>query len=53
MTFHEIFYNFHLFQIDAKSAAQGYSESRLPHFTEEESLEIQDSADFFGLNHYR
>ena len=45
--------NFLLFQIDAKSAAQGYSESRLPHFTEEESLEIQDSADFFGLNHYR
>ena len=39
-------------QIDAKSASQGFAESRLPHFTEEESLEIQGSADFFGFNHY-
>ena len=44
------FYN--CFQIDAKSTAQGFSESRLPHFTEEESLEIQGSADFLGFNHY-
>ena len=39
-------------KIDAKSAAQGFAESRLPQFTEEESLEIMNSSDFFGLNHY-
>ena len=26
--------------------------SRLPHFTADESLEIQGSADFLGFNHY-
>ena len=41
-----------LSQIDAKSTLQGFAESRLPHFTEEESLEIQGSADFLGFNHY-
>ena len=39
-------------KIDAKSEAQGFTESRLPHFTEEESLEILGSADFLGLNFY-
>jgi len=39
-------------KIDAKSTLQGFAESRLPHFTEEESLEIQGSADFLGFNHY-
>ena len=45
-------YVIYCIQIDAKSTAQGFSESRLPHFTEEESLEIQGSADFLGFNHY-
>ena len=39
-------------KIDEKSAASGFPESRLPQFTEEESLEIMHSSDFFGLNHY-
>ena len=39
-------------QIDRKSASQGFDESRLPHFTEEEKQEIMGSSDFLGLNHY-
>ena len=39
-------------KIDEKSAAQGYEESRLPHFTDEESVMIQGSSDFLGLNFY-
>ena len=39
-------------KIDAKSEESGFSESRLPRFTEQESLEIMNSSDFFGLNHY-
>ena len=39
-------------QIDNKSFEQGLDESRLPHFTEDEMIEIQDSADFLGLNFY-
>ena len=38
------------FQIDGKSLAQGFTESRLPEFTAEESQEILGSADFLGLN---
>ena len=40
------------YQIDEKSETQGFEESRLPTFTQEESLEIQGSADFLGFNHY-
>ena len=40
------------FQIDAKSAEEGFTESRLPEFTEEEKLEILGSSDFFGMNFY-
>jgi len=39
-------------KVDAKSAAQGFEESRLPHFTAEESAMIQGSSDFFGMNFY-
>ena len=39
-------------KIDEKSSAQGFEESRLPHFTDEESAIIQGSADFLGLNIY-
>jgi len=39
-------------KIDEKSAAQGYDESRLPSFTEEESLMIKGSSDFLGMNFY-
>ncbi len=39
-------------QIDAKSEAQGFTESRLPTFTDEESAEIAGSFDFLGVNHY-
>ena len=39
-------------QIDAKSEAQGFPESRLPHFTEEESIMIAGSSDFLGINFY-
>ena len=39
-------------KIDAKSEAQGFLESRLPQFTEEDSQEILGSSDFFGLNYY-
>ncbi|KAG7310942.1 hypothetical protein JYU34_003782 [Plutella xylostella] len=38
--------------VDAKSAAQNYSRSRLPKFTPEEVTHIRGTADFFGLNHY-
>ena len=39
-------------KIDEKSAAQGYEESRLPHFTEEEEAMVLGSSDFLGLNIY-
>ncbi|XP_063358724.1 lactase/phlorizin hydrolase-like [Cydia amplana] len=38
--------------IAAKSAAQGYSKSRLPEFTEEEKAYVRGTSDYFGLNHY-
>ena len=47
MTWHS-----YLLKVDEKSVAQGFEESRLPKFTEEEQLEIQGSADFLGFNHY-
>ncbi|XP_071507382.1 lactase/phlorizin hydrolase-like [Diadema antillarum] len=39
-------------KIGTKSAAQGYNESRLPVFTEDEKAQIKGTSDFFGLNHY-
>ncbi len=38
--------------MDSKSEAQGYSESRLPTFTDEEAAEIAGTADFLGVNPY-
>ncbi|XP_053375783.1 uncharacterized protein LOC123534954 isoform X1 [Mercenaria mercenaria] len=38
--------------ISEKSRIQGYNESRLPEFTDEEKAEINGTFDFFGLNHY-
>ncbi|XP_069355874.1 myrosinase 1-like [Maniola hyperantus] len=34
------------------SLAEGYSESRLPSFTEDEIEFIKGTADFYGMNHY-
>ncbi|XP_077866149.1 cytosolic beta-glucosidase-like [Saccoglossus kowalevskii] len=39
-------------RIDNKSRLQGYTESRLPKFTEEEKQFISGTSDFLGLNHY-
>jgi len=39
-------------KIDAKSAAQGFEESRLPTFSEEDSAMILGSSDFLGMNFY-
>jgi len=39
-------------KIDEKSTQQGFEESRLPHFTEEESAMIAGSSDFLGMNFY-
>merc|ERR1712241_93696 len=39
-------------QIDRKSEEQGFTESRLPHFTEDESAMIAGSCDFIGMNFY-
>jgi len=39
-------------KIDQKSEMQGFEESRLPTFTEEESAMIQGSSDFLGMNFY-
>jgi len=39
-------------KIDEKSEAQGFPESRLPSFTEEESAMIAGSSDFLGINFY-
>ena len=38
--------------VDEKSSAQGFNQSRLPHFTAQESEEIKGSTDFIGINHY-
>jgi len=39
-------------KIDQRSAKQGYKQSRLPHFTKEESEMISKSSDFLGINFY-
>lgn len=39
-------------KIGNKSQAQGFPESRLPKFTEEEKMMLKGSADFLGLNYY-
>ena len=39
-------------KIDAKSEAQGFEESRLPAFSEEDSAMILGSSDFLGMNFY-
>ncbi|XP_054758147.2 lactase/phlorizin hydrolase-like [Lytechinus pictus] len=39
-------------KIATKSAAQGFEQSRLPEFTDEEKAMIKGTGDFFGLNHY-
>jgi len=39
-------------QIDAKSAEQGFEESRLPQFSEEDSAMLAGSYDFIGMNFY-
>lgn len=38
--------------VDAKSAREGLSYSRLPQFTTEEAAEMINTMDFIGLNHY-
>lgn len=38
--------------VDAKSAQQNYTTTRLPKFTPAEVEYIKGTADFFGLNHY-
>lgn len=38
--------------IAERSAAEGFTESRLPEFTQEEVQRIKGTYDFFGLNHY-
>ena len=40
------------YKVAQKSALQGYNQSRLPEFTEEEKSYIQNTADYFGLNTY-
>ncbi|CAG0888912.1 unnamed protein product [Cyprideis torosa] len=39
-------------RIDRKSEEQGFSQSRLPYFTEEEKDMISGTADFLGINYY-
>ncbi|XP_057373386.1 lactase/phlorizin hydrolase-like [Daphnia carinata] len=39
-------------KIAEKSALQGFNQSRLPEFTEEQKIFVQGSADFLGINHY-
>ena len=39
-------------KVDEKSLLQGFNQSRLPHFTDEESALVLGSADFLGLNIY-
>ena len=39
-------------KVGNKSMAQGFDQSRLPEFTEEEKQMIKGSGDFFGLNAY-
>ncbi|KAJ8709807.1 hypothetical protein PYW08_009811 [Mythimna loreyi] len=39
-------------KIAEKSAQQGYRQSRLPEFTEEEKDFVRGASDFFGVNHY-
>ena len=38
--------------IDARSKAQGFNESRLPEFSDEEWKVVNGTADFLGLNLY-
>ena len=39
-------------KIDEKSEVQGFEESRLPHFSDEDSAMILGSSDFLGINFY-
>lgn len=39
-------------RIAERSAAEGYNQSRLPSFTEEEITSIRGTNDFLGLNTY-
>lgn len=39
-------------RIASRSAAEGFSHSRMPSFTSEEINMIRGTADYFGLNHY-
>ena len=39
-------------KVDSKSMAQGFNESRLPSFTEDEAIMVANSSDFMGINFY-
>uniref|UniRef100_A0A2A4IUI6 Beta-glucosidase n=1 Tax=Heliothis virescens TaxID=7102 RepID=A0A2A4IUI6_HELVI len=39
-------------RVDNMSREQGYKQSRLPYYTNEELKSLQGSADFLGINHY-
>ena len=38
--------------VDKKSTRQGFPQSRLPRFTEQQSKEVAGFADFIGVNMY-